>query len=279
MTKRIHEFNFKKDGAHVALVDKAANQQTVLMMKAEEPEVSVSLSMRSFLSKFFGLWGSDAEVLAGVLGYNTSSTDPSENNTESWDDYIKGQIDSVSLLKGIDIPENLNSGLVEKIEVLMGEYGDKLNTSKDSPSEVNTPNGESTLDKTEIEALQKAAEESKALKAQIEQMQKSQESSDSLIAELQKAATDKKKEEMTTVVEGYSFIKSENQEAVVDALLAMENAPVILAELEKARDAIAAATMAEQGNEAPSDDPVEETQLEKTANAVGDIIKQRNTKG
>jgi vacuolar-type H+-ATPase subunit I/STV1 len=39
--RKITEFNFEEDGAHVALVDKAANEQTVLVMKAlkkDEPE-------------------------------------------------------------------------------------------------------------------------------------------------------------------------------------------------------------------------------------------------
>lgn len=46
--RRITKFNFEKEGAHLSLVDKAANLQEVLVMKAlEQPEKNLSSSVES----------------------------------------------------------------------------------------------------------------------------------------------------------------------------------------------------------------------------------------
>ena len=107
--RKIHKFDFSNDEAHVALVDKAANMQEVLVMKAAEPEVRITTSMRTFLEKFFNLWGDDSRILAGILGY---STEYDWEDEESYEDYIQSKVDQVVLLKGKTISDTLPESIV-----------------------------------------------------------------------------------------------------------------------------------------------------------------------
>lgn len=81
--RRLKDFDFSKDGAHLALVHKeqggAANGYSTLIMKSsanfsEEfvqkvQQIRVTMELDDFLSKFFGLWEDDAKVLAAMFGY------------------------------------------------------------------------------------------------------------------------------------------------------------------------------------------------------------------
>lgn len=272
--RKIHKFNFKSEGAHVALVDKAANKQEVLTMKAAEREVQVTLSMKEFLKKFFDLWEEDAAILAGVLGYDSSVWDSHTKGDGSYmteDEWINSKIDSVQLLKGVEGFNTLPEGVVQKVDELQKQFGDALNPSQDvKTSEVTTSkSGDTTMDtkidKEELEVLKAAAAEVETLKGLVATMQAAEEA---------KVAT-----EMEAVVKGYTFVPTESQADLVAHLLKAEDASPVLAALEKARDAIAAATLEETGLEG-GDAPQElgESNLEKSANLVGDILKSRQAK-
>ncbi len=263
--RKIHEFNFQKDGAHVALVDKAANLQEVLTLKAED-EVQVTLSMRNFLTKFFDMWCDDAEILAGVLGYEVSNEND-KGTVVSYDDFIRSRIDSIQLLKS-EVPETLPLSIATKVIELEKEFSDIIEAGK-TPADIN-PEGEIEMEKAEI-----SVEELEVLKAAAQQVEELQKSINDLKADkqaLEAVAAEKAKNEMTEVVKGYSFVQ--DQEALVEFLLKSEGSDVVLLSLEKARDAINAAVTVEAGN---AQDVVVEETTEKSAvvSSVENILKAR----
>ena len=230
--------------------------------------------MKDFLKKFFDLWEEDAAILAGVLGYDSSVWDSHAKEDGSYmtdDEWINSKIDSVQLLKGVEGFDTLPEGVVQKVDELQKQFGDALNPSQElTTSEVTTDiSGDTTMDtkidKEELAVLKAAAQEVETLKSLVATMQ---------ATEKAKAAT-----EMEAVVKGYSFVPTENQAGLVAHLLKAEDASPVLAVLEKARDAIAAATLEEtglEGGEAPQE--LGESLVEKSANLVGDILKSRQAK-
>lgn len=278
--RRIHSFNFKDEGCHVALVDKAANLQEVLVMKAQEKEVTVTLSMREFLQKFFNMWSDEAAELAGILGYSTGY----ENQAVSVDEYINGKVEAVSLLKSEDtIPDTLPESIAYKVLELQKQFEENIsNTSKDSPSEeinVEKEKGESVLDTTEIsveelEVLKSQAKQNEEIAAQLEELKVFK----AMAEDLKKEKEERAKQEMTDVVKGYSFVPEEASEKLVAFLMKSEGAEVILDVLEKARDAISATVGEEAGVEAGSDETGYEAQVEKGLAKTAEILKSRSAK-
>lgn len=283
--RKIHAFNFKGEGAHVSLVDKAANLQEVLTMKAAEKEVTFTTDMRTFLSKFFGMWSDDAAVLAGVLGYSTGLEN--ETSPKTYEEYIKEKIDSVQLLKGLDLNiESLPESIALKVQDLMKEFGEKV-TSEDSPLGANNLKGDSTLsevkiDAKELEVLKAAAarvDEIEILKAKADEADKLKSEIETLKSE--RAA--KIRQEMTDVVKGYTFIDDKSKEPVVDFLLKAEDTSVMLEVLEKAREAISAAVGvgSEVGTVADGDNievvDAAKSKIEKTVSSVQQILAKRKS--
>lgn len=125
--RRLKNFNFEQDGAHVALVGKhqggPANGYTTLITKSTEgipmsfvekaDMVKVTMTIQEFLRRFFGLYYEDAEILARILGYNTDSED---EDIESYEDYIQSKIDSVEIMKSLFKAEDMTKALSEVTE-------------------------------------------------------------------------------------------------------------------------------------------------------------------
>lgn len=277
----IHKFKFKDvDWAHVALVDKAANAQEVLTMKNHEGagEVQITLTMQEFLNKFFHMWDEDAAALAGILGYDASVADSyykEHGSIPTPMEAVQSRIDSVVLLKGMEIPDVAPGSVVEDITKLMSAIGDQL-TSETKPDEVSTKK-DSTLDITQ--------EELDSLKSAAASNAKLIEDNETFKAQLAGYATQMKETEkatMVTCVKAYSFIGEEDQATVVDALLASAKTDqvVIIKALESARDAVTASAGIDQENGAEgegADLSVEEDDLSKAASGgVQAIIDARN---
>lgn len=282
----VHEFNFKKKGAHVALVDKAANLQEVLTMKAHDSEVQVTLSMKNFLKRFFGMYEERAAMLAGIMGYDaTAYEDRKDSNGDymSTDDFIQSKIDSVQLLKGAEVGDLIPESLAQKVEELNKEFGDKLNTSEDSPYEEhdNSKTGESSMKETnidvkELEVLKAQAKEVEALKAQLAEV----DTLKSQLATMREAQLLKAKVEMTEFVKGFSFVTVEKSEALVDALIGSDQSDVFVEALEKARDAIAAVALQESGTskaDGKEETEVQGSDMEKSVDLVAGILAKRKS--
>lgn len=100
--RRLKDFNFESEGAHLALVHKlqggSANGFETLIMKStanfseefikKASTVRVTMEITDFLEKFYNIYGTDAKVLAFLLGYDPSEVkDGSVYNDEyfwSW---------------------------------------------------------------------------------------------------------------------------------------------------------------------------------------------------
>lgn len=124
--RRLKNFNFEAEGAHVALVGKhqggPANGYTTLITKSTAgiPEtfvekadmVKVTMTIQEFLRRFFGLYYEDAEILARILGYDTEN----DSEAESYEDYIQSKIDSVEIMKSLFKAEDMTKALSEVTE-------------------------------------------------------------------------------------------------------------------------------------------------------------------
>jgi hypothetical protein len=178
--RKLKNFDFEQDGAHVALVGKhqggPANGYTTLVTKGtkgipitfvEKAEmVRVTLTMQNFLRKFFSMYYEDAEILAQILGYETSTDGDSDI---SYDEYIQSKVDSVEIMKNLfkadDVTKALSEVTEEQFEKLLEDQVlvEKAMSSKEAVSKQKTveqikedvPNmsDTETVQKAELETL------------------------------------------------------------------------------------------------------------------------------
>lgn len=158
------------NGHHYALVMKAANFSDEFLEKASK--VKVELDINDYLTRFYGLWYEDAEILARALGFTTQrmedeAEDAAEGEEEwSYEDYINEKVASIEIMKSLyetesipDVLSNLSEDqylqflkdqeLVEKafkkIDKACADKGKKP-VKKNSPVETNS----TTEDKTSV---------------------------------------------------------------------------------------------------------------------------------
>lgn len=133
--RRLSNFNFEKDGSHIALVGPsvggAANQFTTLITKSTDnikvkdiekaSEVTVTMSMVDFLCKFFGLWYEDAIVLAAIFGYQDIDEAYSfQESADAYEEYLQERVDAVQIMKSLVLDKEL-----EDIKKAVGELHPK----------------------------------------------------------------------------------------------------------------------------------------------------------
>lgn len=116
--RRLHDIDFKHEGAHVAVVHKVqggpANQIPVLAMKALDPtavikaSVNVAYTFEDFLTNVMGMYYEDAEVLAQLLGMD-DDTDEDEDS-DWWQSRIDERLSNIELIKSAwDNPLAMNA--------------------------------------------------------------------------------------------------------------------------------------------------------------------------
>lgn len=125
--RKLSDIDFSHEGSHIALCHKeqgAANmQEFALVLKASNfsdeflekaAQVRVTMEFDEFLTRFFGMYYEDAEVLSRVLGFS----DESEDNTEvsTYEDYIQSKVESFEILKSIAKSEKLADSLSKLTE-------------------------------------------------------------------------------------------------------------------------------------------------------------------
>jgi hypothetical protein len=129
-TKLLRNLSFHKPTHNISLVGAevggAANQNKVLILKQANKEelvevkkaleqITVTLSMEQFLTKFFNMYHSDAEILTKLLGFETEYEDYKKkqeaNGEEPWDysDYLEERVSQFTIMK------SMNDGSVENI--------------------------------------------------------------------------------------------------------------------------------------------------------------------
>jgi len=255
----VREIDFTGEGHHCALVSKAANGESVLLMKnkvdiIKSDEVKITTSMQTFLKTFFKMWDEEAKELATILGY-----DPQE---WYWD--IIGEDTTVELMKAAaDDPINLiNKNTYENLKKARAEFG-KLNRQYEKEV-VMTKEVNVDLQKSIDDAVQAALKKEKEKFVEIEKALKDK---DTELTELKKAAEKKEKDELTELCKGYSFV--EDADKLSESLFlckSVKGFDVILDTLEKARTAIKASLEKEIGTD-------EEVDLTKSINIPGHISK------
>lgn len=124
-TRRLKNFDFSEDGAHIALVHKdqggAANGYKTLVMKStgkysteflqKATQIQVTLTFEEFLGKFFDMWYTDAKVLATMLGMQDDEED--EDDSDWYKNRIAEQVDKFEILKSANDAESKTAFLAE----------------------------------------------------------------------------------------------------------------------------------------------------------------------
>ena len=115
--RKLSNFNFEAEGAHIALVHKdqggpANGVDYALITKATKDisvkelekatEVQVTMNIVDFLCKFFSLWYDDALVLAMAMGYDVGDAGYSfvEASTD-YEDYLQERVEAINIMKSV----------------------------------------------------------------------------------------------------------------------------------------------------------------------------------
>lgn len=301
--RKLKGFDFAKEGAAVALVGPSvggpANGIPLLIAKANNfsPEfiqkmqqIQVTMELPAFLEKFFGIWGSDAEVLARLMGYEKPEDEDEEEDYDDWyENYIEEKLSAFSIIKSLHEAKNLPEALSQLteqdyldvlhdqvlIEKALKEFDAKSDTSaKDVEKQVEASASKVTknkkekqmatpemVEKSELIALQKSLEDQKvALEKALADVKRFEDEKKEAIV---KSKTDAVK----------AVVKDEKQAAVVvKAALALEDQADFdaLVEVFKSMNALIekSALFQEQGVSAEaSEDKPGETKLMKALKA------------
>lgn len=256
--REIKKFDFNSDGAHVALVDQAANLTEVMVMKSKD--VRVEMPFEKFLTTFFYMYSDEAEILAKILGYESEDSEP-----ETWKEYIDAQVDMVTLLKAKD-GNDLTKGDLDYIE----ELADQIKKSQ-ADGEKNE------MKKEDVQALINKATEDIRKEYEDKMSEQSAELTKALetVESLKKEKEDREKSEFVDLVKSYSFIDEDKKESVATFLFknrSSEGFSDIVETLEKAYKAIEVFATTEKGY---GGSPQEETITEPYGGTVSKIIKER----
>jgi len=115
--RKLSNFNFEAEGAHIALVHKdqggpANGIDYALITKATKDisvkelekatEVQVTMNIVDFLCKFFGLWYDDALVLAMAMGYDVGDAGYSfVEAAEQSEAYLQDRVEAINIMKSV----------------------------------------------------------------------------------------------------------------------------------------------------------------------------------
>ena len=250
--RKLKGFDFAKEGAAVALVGPSvggpANGIPTLIAKANNfsPEfiqkmqqVQVTMELPDFLEKFFGIWGSDAEVLARLMGY-VEPADEDEEEDDWWENYIEEKLSAFTIIKSLHEAKNLPEALAQLteqdyldvlndqvlIEKALKEFDAKSNASANSvekpveapASKVNKSKKEKQMATPEMVEKEKLTAIEKALNDQKVELEKA-------LAQVKQYEDEKKEAIVKSKTEAVkAVVKDEKQAAVVvKAALALED--------------------------------------------------------
>ena len=126
--RKLKEISFDGESAHIALVSKeqggpANGADYSLILKNTEgrsqefiekaSKIQVTMDIVEFIERFFSVWGSDALVLASLMGYEKEE---SEDDDWDYDDWIQEKVNSFQILKGLNEADNKVSALSKLTE-------------------------------------------------------------------------------------------------------------------------------------------------------------------
>ena len=252
--RKLKGFDFAKEGAAVALVGPSvggpANGIPLLIAKANNfsPEfiqkmqqIQVTMELPAFLEKFFGIWGSDAEVLARLMGYEKPEDEDEEEDYDDWyEKYIEEKLSAFTIIKSLHEAKNLPEALAQLteqdyldvlndqvlIEKALKEFDAKSNASANSvekpveapASKVNKSKKEKQMATPEMVEKEKLTAIEKALNDQKVELEKA-------LAQVKQYEDEKKEAIVKSKTDAVkAVVKDEKQAAVVvKAALALED--------------------------------------------------------
>jgi len=246
--RKLTDIDFSGETSHIALVHKeqggcASGANYKLALKntnfsqefiEKMQQIRVTLSVPDFLEKFFHLYGSDAEVLARMLGYVPEENDEEEYDSNWYENYIQEKLDSFEILKSLNESEsivNTLAALDEKQYLSMltdQSFIEKALNKKESELVVKTPESDNSTHASVEKSVEVST--SKSTKSKEKLMTKQVEDSTemvekSLVVNLQKAL-DEQKIELQKALEAIEVHQKEKQEQIVKSKTAQFTAVV-----------------------------------------------------
>jgi hypothetical protein len=121
----LRDIDFSKSESHIALVSKeqggpANGANYALVIKADKfsPEfvakaskVRITMDITDFLSRFYGVYYNDAEVLARALGFDTEKEKIDYQEEDWYEKYIDSKVEAIEVMKSIKAAESIEKGL------------------------------------------------------------------------------------------------------------------------------------------------------------------------
>lgn len=238
--RRIKALDFTGENAAVALVSKdqggAANGSETLVIKSKNVSVEylekmqavkVTMDTPEFLRRFFGLWDSDAEVLAAMMGYKEEVETP-EMEVQDW---VQERLQAFEIIKSLHEATDLDQALAalneqQYLAFLMDQ--EIIEKAIKESESVNAEDGNSTIasveNKVEAPASEVKLTKGKTMpKAQVasdvdtsvELVEKAKfDALESASVELQKAL-DTQKVELQKAMETIAAFEAEKKQAVI----------------------------------------------------------------
>ena len=220
--RKLKGFDFAKEGAAVALVGPSvggpANGIPLLIAKANNfsPEfiqkmqqIQVTMELPAFLEKFFGIWGSDAEVLARLMGY-VEPEDDDDAEDDWWENYIEEKLSAFTIIKSLHEAKNLPEALAQLTEQ---DYLDVLNDQVLIEKALKEFDAKSNASANSVEKPVEAPA-SRVNKKKEKQMATPEMVEKAKFVEVQKQLEDQKVE-LAKALEQLNKIEQEKKEAIV----------------------------------------------------------------
>lgn len=222
----LKNITFDHDKAHLALCSKeqgaANNRNNALIYKAARSQefiekaqkVQVTLSLPEFLERFFNVYGSDAEVLARLMGYNPEQMKEEQKEPESYEDWIQMRLAAFTLLNEMNQSEDIEKAAAalsdeDYLKVLQDqEMIEKAfnELTKETPSDVDTSTTVET--KVEASASKVTKKKGKQMDNQVEMVEKS--ALTAIEKEMQEA-----KVELEKARQALAQVEAEKKQAIV----------------------------------------------------------------
>lgn len=241
--RKLTDISFEKEGAHVALVAKtqggpANGHDYSLILKSANysqeyiekiQQIRVTMDLPDFLTRFFNLYGSDAEVLARMLGYVPDSED--EKEEYSYEKYIEERMEAFEIIKSLKDSDNIPLDLAalsqeQYLSVLQDQF--KLESVFKSLDEKNSaPAGEGS---TEAVAKAKVSDENNTKVEPSPSVDTNVELEKSMKLEEVQKSLDETKVELQKALDALAAVNAEKQEAIVKSKTAQIEAVVKNAE-------------------------------------------------
>lgn len=176
--RKITKFDFSNQDAHVAIVDKAANAQTVLVMKSAK----VQVSLMDFLQGSLYLSETEAEMIAGMMGVTIDNLYDDEEYVEYWKDQIEHNLNRAVLVKsegGEQINEKLEKFLSKSSQPTLESTSEEtVSSSKEDAESVKTDEDNQPVNKEVTQMTQEVNVQeliAKALEAERAELAKAAE--------------------------------------------------------------------------------------------------------